>query len=376
MAGLKIAVLGGGNGAFATAADLSLQGHEVRLWSRSLSTIESLLKTRKIKVSGPLMTAEAELAHVTTDIAEAVKEADLLCSPLPAFAQLSVAKALGPHLVDGQVIFLPPGSFGTVLMADHFRKGNLWKNIALAETGTLPYLARKNGPNEIGIVVRACHLPTGVFPARHTTWAIERIRQAFHSVHPVENALSGALMNAGPIIHSPLIVLNTGPIEHRAPYDIHNEGTTPGIRKVVRALDQERILVREALGFKPNHYPLEDYFDDTRPNEWMYPRTTKKLLIESGFWREEIGYHHRYVTEDIACGLAFLVSVADYAGVEVPAARSLLTLAGVVAGVDYMKEGRTLGSFGLKSLAKPELFRFLEEGWEISAGTVKSTERG
>jgi opine dehydrogenase len=363
MAGLKIAVLGGGNGAFAMAADLSLQGHEVRLWNRSLPTVEPLIKTRKIKVSGSLMTVEAELAHVTTEIAEAVKGADLLCSPLPAFAQLSVAEALGPHLTEGQVIFLPPGSFGTVLMADHFKKRSLWKNIALAETGTLPYLARKKGPDEIGIVVRACHLPTGVFPAKHTTWAIERIRKAFPSVHPVENALSGALMNAGPIIHSPLIVLNTGPIEHSAPYDIHNEGTTPGIRKVISVLDHERILVREALEFKPNHYPLEDYFDDTRPNEWMYPRMTKRLLMESGFWREEIGYNHRYVTEDIACGLAFLVSVADYAGVEVPAARSLLTLAGVVAGVDYMKEGRTLGSLGLRTLSKPELFRFLEEGF-------------
>ena len=171
-------------------------------------------------------------------------------------------------------------------------------------------------------------------------------------------------MNAGPVIHSPLVVLNTGPIEHPSAYDIHNEGTTPGIRRVIRTLDHERISVREALGFKPNHYPLEDYFDDTRPLEWMYPRRTKKLLIESGFWREEIGYRHRYVTEDIACGLAFLVSVAGYAGVDVPVARSLLALAGVVAGVDYVKEGRTLGSFGLSMLPRPELFRFLEEGWK------------
>ncbi len=368
MAGLKIAVLGGGNGAFAMAADLSLQGHEVRLWSRSSATVEPLVKTRRIKVSGPLVTAEAEITQVTTDIVEAVRGAELLCSPLPAFAQPSVAEALGPHLEDGQVIFLPPGTFGSVLMADRLKKRGFWKKIALAETGTLPYLARKKGPEEIGIVVRASHLPTGVFPAKHTAWAIERIQQAFPSVHPVENALSGALMNAGPIIHSPLIVLNTGPIEHPAPYDIHNEGTTPGIRKVIRTLDLERISVREALGFKPNHYPLEDYFDDTRPNEWMYPRTAKKMLMESGFWREEIGYSHRYVTEDIACGLAFLVSVADYAGADVPVARSLLTLAGAVTGVDYRREGRTLGSLGLSLLPKPELFRFLEEGWGSSAG--------
>ena len=31
---MKIAVLGGGHGAYAAAADLSQQGHEVRLWRR------------------------------------------------------------------------------------------------------------------------------------------------------------------------------------------------------------------------------------------------------------------------------------------------------------------------------------------------------
>ena len=39
-------------------------------------------------------------------------------------------------------------------------------------------------------------------------------------------------------------------------------------------------------------------------------------------WREDIDLQtHRYMLEDIACGLAFLVSCGDYAGAEVPVAR-------------------------------------------------------
>ena len=54
-------------------------------------------------------------------------------------------------------------------------------------------------------------------------------------------------MNAGPIIHPPLIVMNAGPIEHFERWDIHKEGTQASIRRVTDALDAERIAVREAL---------------------------------------------------------------------------------------------------------------------------------
>jgi opine dehydrogenase len=268
-----------------------------------------------------------------------------------------------PHIEDGQVIFLSPGTFGSYLMYKYLREKGCKKEFAIGETGTLPYLTRKISPQESRIVVRACHLPTGIFPAKKTEEAIEKIRAVFPSAHPIENALSGALMNAGPILHPPLIVLNTGPIENPTPYDIHNKGTTPGIRKVISLLDEERIAVREALGFKPNHFPLEDYYDETRLNEWMYPRVSKKLLMESRLWYEKIDYKHRYVTEDIACGLAFLNSVADFVGTKVPVARSLIHLAGAVSGTDFLETGRTLKSLGLSQITVGGLEKLLNEGF-------------
>ncbi len=361
--GKRVAILGGGNGAFAMASDFALQGYEVRMWSKYFDEFKEIKKTHTIKVSGPLIQGEAKISMITDNIKEAIKDADLICSPIPAFTQKSIAEYLLSSIEDGQVIFLSPGTFGSYLMYKHLREGGCKKDFAIGETGTLPYLTRKISPQESRIVVRACHLPTGVFPAKKTKEAIDKIRAFFPSVHPVENALSGALMNAGPILHPPLIVLNTGPIQNPAPYDIHNEGTTPGIRKTISLLDEERIAVRKALGFQPNHYPLEDYYDETRPNEWMYPRIAKKLLMESRLWHEKIDYNHRYVTEDIGCGLAFLISVADYIGVDVLIARSLVTLAGVVAGTDFMETGRTLKSLGLSQFSAKKLAEILINGF-------------
>ena len=59
------------------------------------------------------------------------------------------------------------------------------------------------------------------------------------------DALSGALMNAGPIIHPPLITMNAAPLEHFERWDIHKEGTQPATRRVTDALDAERIAVLE-----------------------------------------------------------------------------------------------------------------------------------
>jgi hypothetical protein len=40
------------------------------------------------------------------------------------------------------------------------------------------------------------------------------ISRAYPSVHGCGDALSGALMNAGPVIHPPLMVMNAAPLQH------------------------------------------------------------------------------------------------------------------------------------------------------------------
>jgi len=63
-------------------------------------------------------------------------------------------------------------------------------------------------------------------------------------------------------------------------------------------------------------------------------------LTESGDWREHIDLRtHRYMREDVQCGLAFLVSVADWAGVPAPVATGLLALGAAVVGEDF-RHGR------------------------------------
>jgi len=216
----------------------------------------------------------------------------------------------------------------------------------------LPYLARKHGEREVNITIRAIHLPTGVFPLSKMDSAIEVIKRAYPSVHGCGDILSGALMNAGPIIHPPLMVMNAAPLQHFDEWDIHNEGTQKAVRDVTDKLDQERMNVRKAFGYDAPHYPLADHYNNDR---WMYGDAHKKLT-DSGDWREHIDlYSHRYITEDTALGLAFLASAARYAGVEAPVAHGILAIVGGFLDRDLYQGPRTFEELGLAQLTRDEL---------------------
>jgi opine dehydrogenase len=353
---MKIAVLGGGNGAYAAAADLSEQGHEVRLWRRNAAALGDLSAIRLIDIGG---TRDVPIATITGDIGKATLGAELIVIPAPATAQVDIARAMAPHLVGGQIVFLPPGTFGSWVMAEMLREAGSRADVTFAETGTLPYLARKRGPAEVAITIRAVRLPTGVYPARDSAHALDVIRRAYPSVQPCGDALSGALMNAGPIIHPPLILMNAAPLEHFERWDIHNEGTQRSVRAVTDRLDAERIAVREALGYGAPHFPLADHYTSDR---WMYGDAHKKL-VDSGDWREKIDLHeHRYMTEDTVLGLAFLASVARWTSCDASLANGLLAVAGAILGCDLRSGPRTLEALGLATLSPAQMKELLHNG--------------
>ena len=356
---MRIAVLGGGHGAYAAAADLSEKGHEIRLWRRDASAFAPVLERRVIRIRDLDGMRNASIAIPTTDIAVAVRGAELVLIPAPASAQPDIARAIAPHLEHGQVVFLPPGTFGAYLMERIAREAGSRAEVTYAETGTLPYLARKRATGEVAITIRAKRLPTGAYPAKRAAHARDVIAKAYPVIEPCEDVLSAALLNAGPIIHPPLILLNAAPLQHFEHWDIHNEGTQPAVRAVTDALDAERIAIREALGYRPPHFPLSDHYNSDR---WMYGDAHKKL-VDSGDWREHIDLHqHRYMTEDVVLGLAFLDSVAQWVSCETPVARGLLAVGGAILGRNLRDGPRTLGALSLSTRTPERLKEILWEG--------------
>lgn len=367
---MKITVLGGGHGCYAAAVEMAEKKHEVILWRRDTEALQALNAAGHIEIKDYQGTRavtvgfEKSQINLEQDLEKAIQAADLVIIPLPATTHENLAQQAAAYFKAGQVVYLPPGTFGSYIFASAMKSVGNQAKVAFAETETLPYLVRKHGINNIVVSGYATRLPTGVFPSALSEHAFKILKQAYPSVEEIENSLSAALMNAGPIIHPPLILMNAGPLEHFGAWDIHNEGTQPAIRSVTSQLDQERMQVREALGYSAPHFPLADHYNkEGEGDEWMYGRGAHGKLTDSGDWREDINLHtHRYMLEDTKLGLSFLVSVGRWAGVATPVAEGLLNMASAVTGTNLYEAGRSLEKLGLAQKTKAELHETLQQG--------------
>jgi opine dehydrogenase len=321
---LIVTVLGGGNGSHAAVVDLILRGHSVRWWRRPGTAFPDGGRLRYRLADELGVVTVANMSH---HLEESIRGSDLILAPLPAPAQPAVLAALSGLLTPGQVMAFTPGSFGTWLGA------RARSDIAFLETATLPYLARLTGPAEISIPVSACNLPVGSLPGSGPL--ADEAHARFASIYPtavrLRDGLDAALANWGPVIHPPLIIHNLGAIESLGKhFDIHAEGSSAAVLATTRALDAERIALREAMGLDSPHWPLEDYYAGREGS--MYPPDAKPRLVASNLWRESVSLTHRYVREDILCGLAFNVALAAMAAVPTPVGSAILTL--IAVGLD------------------------------------------
>lgn len=362
MSSLKIAVIGGGNGSYTAAADFALAGHTVRMYPGEKQKHFQLFRQGTIRLQGSGRTGEAKLNCISEEPGEVISGAEVIVSMDPAPSQAARALLMAPHVEDGQLLFLSPGSLGPLVFENVFRQAGRKVNLCYAEPGTLPYLTRKTEANQVQVSALAVHLPIGVFPACRTDAALELINRIYPAAHPVEDALSAALLNVGPIIHSVLFLLNTAAIEHFSSWDIHNEGTTPSVVRLILSHDAERIQLREALGYSSHHYPFQDHYHPCEEAVWMYGNKAHHQLVQSEKWRESLGLQHRYIQEDVKCNLVLMTSVGKLTQVDTPIADALLTLISSISDEDFRKTGRSLEALGLGHLTLNDLRRLLRDG--------------
>ena len=357
-----VAVLGAGNGGLATAADLTLGGHTVRWWSRSGEPLTAVRAAGGIALVADGDRRVASPALATDDLAAAVRGAEIVVVPLPATSHDDLAERLGPLLGGDQVVLLTPGTLGSYAMARAIARAGGQLPFAIAETATLPYLTRKSGPAEVRVAVRATNLPLGVFPAIRTEATLARLRALYPAVRPGVDALDAALANAGPVIHPPLVLLNAGPIDGGR-FDVHVAGTTPTIRRLIDAVDAERVAARVGWGYPPPHYELATFYDEAHAGEGFYGAGARARVAESRIFDETLGFDHRYVTEDVALGLPLFESAARTVTVDTPAISGLLQIFGVLLARRLGGDGRALERLGLGDFALREIHALLREGW-------------
>lgn len=355
-----IAVLGGGHGGHTAAADLALAGYEVRLYEspQFACRMQKVMETGEIMIDGASRKGLAKLALVTTDMAEAVRGADTVFVIVPAFGHKPLAMELGKHVEDGQTIGILPGTFGSLVFARVFADMGVLDKVVLAETSTLPYDTRIQGPGHV--TVHGLNLPLffGVFPSEKTDETLEKLYGLFKFT-PVSDVLECGLHSLNPVLHTPGCIMNTGRIERsRGEFWLYEEGFTPTIARVTEALDCERMAIARAFGYDPK--PVSHALSGGREPRSLWEEVNGSTALTPIKGPSSIT--NRYFTEDTPNGLVPWSLFGDLAGVETPLLDGFIEIEKIVIQQDVWKDGRTLEEMGIAGMDMGSLKEYLRTG--------------
>ncbi len=230
-----VAVLGGGNGGHAVAANLSLAGFKVNFFElpQFSKPFERVLRTKEIRIEGISVDGAAKVNLATTEIEQAVKDAEVLFVITPAFGHRAMAEACAPFVQDGQIICLMPGSGGSLEFARIFRAKKVKKEVVFAESSTLPYGARLKGPGHVAVFIHALILATGVFPSKKTEEVIPKLQRYYATITAAKDVLEAAINNPNPIVHPAATLLSATRIEHsKGEFYLYAEAMTPSVARI------------------------------------------------------------------------------------------------------------------------------------------------
>ena len=358
----RIAILGGGNGAHAMAADLALGGLEVALAELPAfaGRLRKVLRTKTIRLSGVGRTGRAKLALATTDVGAAVAGAEIVNLVMPAMGQEPFLGAALPHLKPGQVVLLWPGNCGSLLAYRMLRRARK-RGIVVAETNTLPYGCRLVGPAQVEIRIRGPQVHLAAMPAGDTP----RARRAAARMYPglmksLGSVLAAALSNPNPLVHPAGALLNVGRIEHtRGDFYLYKEGITESVCRTIRGLHEETKLLARRLGTRLLSYPERAFFGYGSIMCAYFGDTSRK---EASRFHGPSSLEDRYVTEDVPYGLATFALLGEQLGVDMPLTRAVVELASSASGHDFWKEARTPKDLGIAGMSATQLRGYLETG--------------
>ena len=340
-----VAIFGAGAGGAAAAVDLALRGFEVRLWNGRPGALEAFADG--IEHEGVLGDGVVKPAYAGVDAEAALEGAGAVLVCLPALGHAGVAAALAKAGVSVPVI-LNPGHTGGAL---HFRAvfaeagGPL---PPLAELSTLTYVARRFRAERVTIGDRARTVRVACLPGGEA--ALAAACELYPDLAEERDVLATDLANPNLVLHPPGAITGAAWVEATGgDFLFYVDGMTPGVVRVIEALDAERRAVAAAFG-----HALPPLREEMAAIGTAVPADDTGVAIRGGVANSTLrapdGLDHRYYREDLAYGIVPFLALAEVARIDCPTAAALLQLGETLLG-ERLRDGgldaRRLGIEGL-----------------------------
>ena len=126
------------------------------------------------------MSGFGQLALVTSDMAEALAQADVIMVVVPSSAHAEIAATVAPHLRDGQIIVLHPGRTCDAIEFDKvLRERHCAARVIVSEAETFIYASRSDGPAQARIFRIKEAVPLAALSATCTRAVLEALKPAY-----------------------------------------------------------------------------------------------------------------------------------------------------------------------------------------------------
>lgn len=346
---LRITVIGAGNSGMAMAAHLSQEGNEVTLWNRSRPTIDKLMVTRTIYCQGVLL-GEVSIHLVTPDIGMALQDPEIILVTTPASSHQELAELIAKHIKKSTVIVLNPGrTFGALEFRNTYERFNRQFNQVVAETQTIIYTCRKTAEDAVHIIAFKDSVLISALDVTSNHLLISCLPECIQRFFvPADSMIQTSIGNVGMVLHCAPLLLNTGWTESETTvYKYYYEGITPTISELIEKIDGERVAVSAALGYRVEstkewlirtyHVTGSNLYECIRNNEAYKTIDAPQSL------------KHRYIYEDIPCGLVPLEGVGLKLGLNMSHTSLIIDLASKLFNVDFRRLGRNLEDLDLSA---------------------------
>jgi opine dehydrogenase len=345
-----IAILGAGNSGLAMAAHLALEGYSVKLWNRWPDIIEPLLQSPILKVSGAI-SGKAELELVSSDINEVVEGVSTILVTTPANAHRDIAEIIAPCAKDDMLIILNPGrTFGALQFTAELEKHCSLHKPLVVETQTIIYTCRKTAPDQVNILAFKHDVLFSAVNHRINKDILKRFPACLRPFFsPATSMIETSIGNVGMILHCAPVLLNSGWIESpQTQFKYYYEGITPSVAHLLEKLDTERLHVAKQLG-----HSVESTADWLRRSYSVDGSNLYECIQNNQAYQTidaPTSLQHRYILEDISCGLVPLEMVGHCLGMPMHICGLIIDLANAMLEVDFRKKRCT--SIALEKLRK------------------------
>ena len=365
---MRITIIGCGNGAFAAAADLTLHGHEITLYSNeSHRKNYDRIKDNTIHLINEGQNYDVRIHNITCNTQAALSGAELIMPIIPANAHESIAIEIAPHLKDDDRIMLVPGSTGGALVfAKVINEMSDARNICISEMHTLPYACRKVDGNTVNILLNVRRIFFATFPSIYNKEMYDIAKELYPACVLVQDVLETSLNNGNATTHPAPVILSAAKIE--AAHECGNshfhydEGITPSVARVIQTIDDERKAICKALGYheldiKDRLYEMGYTSDKNSVYDAIRSSTDVFLPLEG-----PNNLEGRYLVEDTPCSLVAMAEIGKVEGVPTPTMDAVINIANALKGEDYWNTGRTLAKMGIDGMNANEIKDYLING--------------